>query len=66
MSRGEAHHRSNVEDHVRATEGVECRNDAEAIDETPTADKDIDAVMVAQAGLVEVVHTLRQVVRVKG
>jgi tRNA-splicing ligase RtcB len=45
---------------------VECRKDAEVIDETPAAYKPIDAVMAAQADLVEIVHTLRQVVCVKG
>jgi len=48
------------------TEGVECRKDREVIDETPAAYKPIDAVMAAQADLVEVVYTLRQVVCVKG
>lgn len=66
MSRNEAKRRFTVEDHIRATEGVECRKDAEVIDETPMAYKDIDAVMAAQADLVEIVHTLRQVVCVKG
>ncbi len=66
MSRTEAKRRFTVEDHVRATEGVECRKDAEVIDETPMAYKDIDAVMAAQSDLVEIVHTLRQVVCVKG
>jgi tRNA-splicing ligase RtcB (3'-phosphate/5'-hydroxy nucleic acid ligase) len=66
MSRTEAKRRFTVEDHVRATEGVECRKDAEVIDETPMAYKDIDAVIAAQAELIEVVHTLRQVVCVKG
>ena len=66
MSRTEAKRRFTVEDHVRATEGVECRKDAEVIDETPMAYKDIDAVMAAQADLVDIVHTLRQVVCVKG
>ena len=66
MSRHEAKRRFTVEDHVRATEGVECRKDAEVIDETPMAYKDIDAVMAAQADLVDIVHTLRQVVCVKG
>jgi tRNA-splicing ligase RtcB len=66
MSRNEAKRRFTVEDHVRATAGVECRKDAEVIDETPMAYKDIDAVMAAQADLVEIVHTLRQVVCVKG
>jgi tRNA-splicing ligase RtcB len=55
-----------VEDHKRATAGVECRKDAEVIDEIPMAYKDIDAVMAAQSDLVEVVHTLKQVVCVKG
>ena len=66
MSRGEAKKRFTLEDHAKATEGVECRKDADVIDETPGAYKDIDAVMAAQADLVEVVHTLRQVVCVKG
>jgi len=66
MSRGEARRRFTVEDHVRATQGVECRKDADMIDETPMAYKDIDAVMAAQAALVEIVRTLRQVVCVKG
>ncbi len=54
------------EDHVKATEGIECRKDAGVIDETPMAYKDIDAVMEAQKDLVEIVHQLRQVVCVKG
>ena len=48
------------------TEGVECRKDTGVIDETPAAYKDIDAVMAAQSDLVEVVHTLKQVLCVKG
>lgn len=66
MSRAEAKRRFTVEDHAAATLGVECRKDAEVIDETPKAYKDIDAVMAAQADLVEIVHTLRQIVCVKG
>lgn len=66
MSRTEAKRRFTLEDHAKATEGVECRKDADVIDETPGAYKDIDAVMAAQTDLVEVVHTLRQVVCVKG
>lgn len=66
MSRNEAKRRFTLEDHARATRGVECRKDAEVIDETPMAYKDIDAVMAAQRDLVEVVHTLKQVVCVKG
>ncbi len=66
ISRGEAFRRYTVEDHIAATEGVECRKDGDVIDETPMAYKDIDAVMAAQQDLVEVVHTLKQVVCVKG
>ena len=66
MSRGEAKRRFTVEDHARMTEGIECRKDADVIDETPAAYKSIDAVMAAQKDLVEVVHELRQVVVVKG
>jgi tRNA-splicing ligase RtcB (3'-phosphate/5'-hydroxy nucleic acid ligase) len=66
MSRGEAKRRFSVQDHVRLTEGIECRKDADVIDETPAAYKPIDAVMAAQKDLVEVVHELRQVIVVKG
>lgn len=66
MSRSEAKRRFTVADHEKATAGVECRKDAGVIDETPMAYKDIDAVMAAQSDLVEIVHTLRQVVCVKG
>ncbi len=66
MSRTEAKRRFTVEDHIKATEGVECRKDAAVVDETPMAYKPIDAVMAAQADLVEIVHTLKQVVCVKG
>ncbi|MGO0790932.1 RtcB family protein [Herbaspirillum seropedicae] len=66
MSRTEARKRFSVDDHIRATAGVECRKDEAVIDEIPMAYKDIDAVMQAQHELVEVVHTLRQIVCVKG
>ena len=66
MSRTEAKRRFTVADHVRATEGIECRKDEDVIDETPAAYKSIEAVMQAQADLVDVVHTLKQVVVVKG
>ncbi|HET7587855.1 MAG TPA: RtcB family protein, partial [Gammaproteobacteria bacterium] len=66
MSRGEAKRRFTVEDHASATADVECRKDKDVIDETPAAYKSIDAVMAAQADLVEIVHTLKQVVCVKG
>jgi tRNA-splicing ligase RtcB len=66
MSRTEAKRRFSLEDHAKATAGVECRKDADVIDETPMAYKSIGDVMNAQKDLVEVVHTLRQVVCVKG
>lgn len=66
MSRTEARKRFTLADHVAATKGVECRKDEEVIDETPAAYKSIDAVMSAQDELVEIVHTLKQVVCVKG
>jgi tRNA-splicing ligase RtcB len=66
MSRTAAKKRYTVADQERATAGVECRKDEDVIDEIPMAYKDIDAVMKAQADLVEVVATLRQVVCVKG
>lgn len=66
MSRNEAKRRVSLDEHIRDTEGVECRKDAGVIDETPKAYKPIEAVMAAQADLVEIVHTLKQVVCVKG
>lgn len=66
MSRNEARKRFTIADHVAATEGVECRKDIEVLDETPAAYKDIDAVMAAQSDLVDIVHTLKQVLCVKG
>lgn len=66
MSRTRAKQAFTVEDQRRATAHVECRKDKDVIDEIPMAYKDIDAVMQAQRELVEVVHTLRQVVCVKG
>ncbi len=66
MSRNEAKRRFTLEDHAKAMAGIEARLDADVIDETPGAYKDIDAVMAAQADHVEIVHTLRQVVCVKG
>jgi tRNA-splicing ligase RtcB len=66
MSRGEAKRRFTIADHAEATKGIECRKDAAVIDETPAAYKSIEAVMHAQRDLVEVMHTLRQVVVVKG
>ena len=66
LSRTEAKRRFTVADQARMTEGIECRKDADVIDEIPAAYKPIDDVMAAQRSLVEIVHTLRQVVCVKG
>lgn len=66
LSRTAAKKKYTVEDQRAATEGIECRKDAGVIDEIPMAYKDIDKVMAAQEELVEIVHTLRQVVCVKG
>jgi tRNA-splicing ligase RtcB len=66
MSRTQAKAVFTVADQVRATAHVECRKDEAVIDEIPMAYKDIDKVMAAQRDLVEIVHTLRQVVCVKG
>jgi tRNA-splicing ligase RtcB len=66
MSRNEARRRFTLADHEAATANIECRKDKDVIDETPMAYKSIDAVMHAQRDLVEIVHTLRQVVCIKG
>lgn len=66
MGRNAAKKLFTVEDHIAATAGIECRKDADVVDETPMAYKDIDAVMAAQTDLVDVVHTLKQLVCVKG
>ena len=66
MSRTAARKAFTVKDHEIATAGIECRKDESVIDETPAAYKSIDAVMEAQKDLVEILHTLHQVVCVKG
>ena len=66
MSRTEAKRRFSREDLERQTAGVECRKDGGVIDEIPGAYKDIDDVMARQSDLVDVVHTLKQVLCVKG
>ena len=66
LSRTEARRRFTLADHAEATAGVECRKDEGVLDETPAAYKPIEAVMAAQKDLVEVLHTLKQVVCVKG
>jgi tRNA-splicing ligase RtcB len=66
MSRNEAIRRFTTADLENQTQGVVCRKDKGVLDEIPGAYKDIDEVMANQSDLVEVVHTLKQVVCVKG
>ncbi|MCS0584912.1 RtcB family protein [Massilia pinisoli] len=66
MSRSEAKRKFDRFDLAAQTSGIECRKDGGVVDEIPAAYKDIDKVMAHQADLVEVVHTLRQVVCIKG
>ena len=66
MSRTQAKKLVSLSEHRQALAHVECRKDQGVLDETPSAYKDIEAVMAAQSDLVEIVHTLRQVVCVKG
>jgi tRNA-splicing ligase RtcB len=66
MSRNAAQKRFKIEDLIQQTEGVVCRKDKGVLDEIPGAYKPIDEVMANQSDLVEVVHTLKQVMCVKG
>jgi tRNA-splicing ligase RtcB len=66
MSRRKAKETFSLDDHIAATQGVECRKDEAVLDETPGAYKDIQAVMDAQSDLVDIVTTLQQIVCVKG
>jgi tRNA-splicing ligase RtcB len=66
MSRSAAQKRFTAADVVEQTAGVICRKDKSVVDEIPGAYKPIDEVMENQSDLVEVVHTLKQVLCVKG
>lgn len=66
FSRTKAKNFFTVEDLEAQTAGVECRKDSGVLDEIPGAYKDIDAVMAAQEDLVSVVHTLKQIMCIKG
>jgi tRNA-splicing ligase RtcB (3'-phosphate/5'-hydroxy nucleic acid ligase) len=66
MSRNAAQKAFTVQDLALQTEGVVCRKDRGVLDEIPGAYKNIDEVMANQSDLVEVVHTLKQVLCVKG
>ncbi len=66
MSRSMAKNTYTLDDLIAQTAGVECRKDAELLDEIPAAYKSIDSVMANQSDLVEVIATLKQVVCIKG
>jgi tRNA-splicing ligase RtcB (3'-phosphate/5'-hydroxy nucleic acid ligase) len=66
MSRGAAQKAYTTRDLAEQTAGVMCRKDKGVLDEIPSAYKNIDTVMQHQSDLVEVVHTLKQVLCVKG
>lgn len=66
MSRSAAKRQFTEADLAAQTAGVECRKDGEVVDEIPGAYKDIDEVMAAQSELVDIKHTLKQVLCVKG
>ena len=66
MSRTAARAKFTASDLSLQTEGVVCRKDNGVVDEIPGAYKDIDAVMANQSDLTEILHTLKQVVCVKG
>jgi tRNA-splicing ligase RtcB (3'-phosphate/5'-hydroxy nucleic acid ligase) len=66
MGRNQAKKKFTVADLEAQTAGVECRKDKGVLDEIPGAYKDIDRVMENQADLVDVIHTLKAVLCVKG
>lgn len=66
MSRSEAVRTFTVEDLKTQTQGVECRKDADVLDEIPSSYKNLDEVMANQSDLVEVVHTLKAIMCIKG
>ncbi|ALH94323.1 RtcB family protein [Acinetobacter equi] len=66
MSRSKAKRIFNQQDLIQQTQGIECRKDKGVVDEIPSAYKNIDEVMENQSDLIEVVHTLKQVLCIKG
>lgn len=66
MSRTAAQKHFTQADLQAQTAGVICRKDKGVLDEIPGAYKDIDQVMANQRDLTEILHTLKQVVCVKG
>jgi tRNA-splicing ligase RtcB len=66
MSRTAARKKFTLEDILKQTSGVECRKDIGIVDEIPESYKSIDTVMKNQEDLVEIVHTLKQILCIKG
>lgn len=66
FSRTEARKRFTADDLAERMKGIEYRHGEEWVDEIPDAYKDIDVVMADAVDLVDVEHTLRQVLNVKG
>ncbi|MDM1019860.1 RtcB family protein [Acinetobacter sp. VNK23] len=66
MSRNKAKLLFSQDDLIQQTQGIECRKDAGVIDEIPSAYKDIDQVMANQSDLIEIIHTLKQILCIKG
>ena len=66
MSRSQARRQFTIEQFMEQTSGVECRKDADLIDEIPSAYKSIDAVIASQRDLIDVVCELKQIVCIKG
>ena len=66
MSRSRAKALFTAANLAEQTRDVECRKDEGVVDEIPGAYKDIDEVMANARDLVEIEHTLRQVICVKG
>ena len=66
LSRTQARKRFTMNDLDAAMKGIEFRRSAVLLDEIPLAYKDIDEVMEHAKDLVEVKHTLRQFIDVKG
>ena len=66
MSRTAAKRKFTTKDLEAQTKGIECPKDQARVDEIPAAYKDIDTVMDNQSDLVTILHTLKQVVNVKG
>ena len=66
LSRSAARKAFTMDDFDRDLDGIEVNRSEAFLDELPGAYKDVDLVMEQSADLVEIVHTFRQIVNVKG